>query len=680
MKSSRSSSWAIGGLVVFLAAGVLAQVPSSTPSTTSTAAVVPTQVPSSQPLPHNPVYPDTPRDNRTSPSFPDSEYVKLLDYSLRFYEAQRSGKLPPDQRVTWRKDSVLDDGKDVGLDLSGGYFDAGDYLKFTFPLTFAMTETCWGALEFWKGYELANQTRYLDQMVRWGMDWLIKAHPNNNTLFVQIGLDQIDNNYWGPDTNIPRPRPSFQVNNTHPGTDVTADAAAAFASCAMLYRDKFNDTAYSNTLQTHADSLFRLAETATPQQLYQAAVPAVACCYKSSSFLDDLAWGAAWMYKLTRQSVYAQKASQYIDRLNISNIKISAVSWDDKAGFVYVLMAGATAGTGDNSAKWQQMAEKYASFTTKASKPCLMTKGGLYYCTGDSGDDSAVVAANAAFILQIFASQLTAAAGGQSIDPSVQERIDSYRSFALGQVEYLLGDNPLKTPYVVGVHPNSPANPHSAPASGGTDVDNIDSSPEKMMYTIYGALVGGPDKNDRFSDIRSDWQQSEVALDYNAPFNGLMAYQVMTSEVAPPYVVIPAGRPDLPPILNGMEVWQIILIIVACIFVVIAIGAFVCYRKRDQIRAWANAKKEKKANDYSTAHPMKPTVNRNNNSNANTSNTNDNNQDQAVRSLAVPPPPPIRSNQQEQQQQQQQQQHRPVPPPPLPARGEPVLLENVHRS
>jgi len=23
-------------------------------------------------------------------------------------------------------------------------------------------------------------------MVRWGMDWLIKAHPNNNTLYVQV--------------------------------------------------------------------------------------------------------------------------------------------------------------------------------------------------------------------------------------------------------------------------------------------------------------------------------------------------------------------------------------------------------------------------------------------------------------------------------------------------------------
>src|SRR5436305_107123 len=36
------------------------------------------------------------------------EYNKLLAYSLYFYEVQRSGKLPPDNRVSWRHDSALE--------------------------------------------------------------------------------------------------------------------------------------------------------------------------------------------------------------------------------------------------------------------------------------------------------------------------------------------------------------------------------------------------------------------------------------------------------------------------------------------------------------------------------------------------------------------------------------------
>jgi hypothetical protein len=38
------------------------------------------------------------------------DYADALDKALLFFEAQRSGKLPPDQRVTWRGDSGLFDG------------------------------------------------------------------------------------------------------------------------------------------------------------------------------------------------------------------------------------------------------------------------------------------------------------------------------------------------------------------------------------------------------------------------------------------------------------------------------------------------------------------------------------------------------------------------------------------
>ena len=43
--------------------------------------------------------------------------------SYLFYEAQRCGPLPADQRVKWRGNSAMSDGSDVGKDLLGGYFD-----------------------------------------------------------------------------------------------------------------------------------------------------------------------------------------------------------------------------------------------------------------------------------------------------------------------------------------------------------------------------------------------------------------------------------------------------------------------------------------------------------------------------------------------------------------------------
>lgn len=101
------------------------------------------------------------------------------------------------------------------------------------------------------------------------------------------------------------------------------------------------------------------------------------------------------------------------------------------------------------------------------------------------------------------------------------------QNFAQSQVDYALGKNPmsgvypscsrvfpadlsLKVPYIVGSNPNSPSNPHSAMASGGNDIGNIDTSPEQEAYVLYGAVVGGPTKDDKFFDIRSDWPETEV--------------------------------------------------------------------------------------------------------------------------------------------------------------------------
>ena len=51
------------------------------------------------------------------------DYSTLINMSMLFYEAQRSGKLPATQRVTWRKDSALNDKGANGEDLTGGYYD-----------------------------------------------------------------------------------------------------------------------------------------------------------------------------------------------------------------------------------------------------------------------------------------------------------------------------------------------------------------------------------------------------------------------------------------------------------------------------------------------------------------------------------------------------------------------------
>ena len=38
-----------------------------------------------------------------------------------------------------------------------------------------MMNLAWGPLSYGKGFDMANQTGYLDAVLRWGYDWMMKA-------------------------------------------------------------------------------------------------------------------------------------------------------------------------------------------------------------------------------------------------------------------------------------------------------------------------------------------------------------------------------------------------------------------------------------------------------------------------------------------------------------------------
>ena len=74
----------------------------------------------------------------------EPNYAEALQKSVYFYDCQRSGKLPEGFRVPWRGDSALKDGADVGKNLAGGWFDAGDHIKSNVSTGYTMTMLAWG--------------------------------------------------------------------------------------------------------------------------------------------------------------------------------------------------------------------------------------------------------------------------------------------------------------------------------------------------------------------------------------------------------------------------------------------------------------------------------------------------------------------------------------------------------
>ncbi|TFK29350.1 9 glycosyl hydrolase [Coprinopsis marcescibilis] len=478
-------------------------------------------------------------------SYPNSHWSTLIGELLYFYEAQRSGELPSTNRVSWRNGSALDDGREDRVDLTGGYYDAGDFSKQTFPLSFTLMSICWGATDFGRGYDLANQTVYLDDMLRWGLDWLMKAHVEESRLYVLVDNKDIGNTYWGGDRSIPTPRPIYDINNSNPGTDVAAQASAAFAACSNLYAHRafdnstfstpasLRDQTYADTLLTRAQQLYSFAlNSSGGRKVYQKSVPEAASAYSSSGFGDELAIAALFLSWGTNDPAMFHAAEDYYTRYKLSESN-RVFNWDSKVPGLAVLfsqIAQSRPETGRNLEQWKASAEQYFDDIVNKKGQSFRTDGGLVFWSGDSDHASLNPALNAAMLMHRYAPMATS-----------EEKKKSYLSFSKSQLDYALGKNPMSIAYIVGINPNSPSNPHHAMASGGNDIGTIDTFPNQTARILYGALVGGPDVRDRFFDIRSDWPQTEVALDYNAPLLTLSSMHVISGTNDPFYTSLEAG-------------------------------------------------------------------------------------------------------------------------------------------
>ncbi|MFL6075906.1 MAG: glycoside hydrolase family 9 protein [Mycobacteriales bacterium] len=443
-------------------------------------------------------------------------YAEALQDSMLFYESQRSGKLPADNRVKWRGDSDLTDGADHNIDLTGGYHDAGDEVKFNFPQAYSMTALAWGGIANQAGYTKSGQLTYLLRNLRWGDDYLIKSHPSPHVFYGQVGDAGSDHSFWGPPEVNPSPRPSAAVTESCPGSDLTGEASAALASSSILFQS--SDPTYAATLLGHARSLYEFAEDFKGK--YDACVTGASGFYNSwSGYWDELTWGAIWLYKATGDATYLTKARTYYAQMPKMQQSTTpeykwTVNWDDKSYGCYLLMYELT-----GEQQYLDDAERNLNWFTTGGPD------GSHVNMSPGGEAQVDVwgtsryAANAAFLALQLSKDLTA----QGRDTAAAR---TYHDFATQQINYILGDNPGHESYLIGFTNGGrntawPQNPHSRPAHGSWDQSMSD--PPNTRHLDYGLLVGGPTSGDGFTDDRQQYQQTEGALDYNALFSGALA-------------------------------------------------------------------------------------------------------------------------------------------------------------
>lgn len=473
-----------------------------------------------------------------------SNFAKALQYSMYFYDSNMCGEeVEENTRFMWRGDchtydsqlplnteytnlssefinenkDILDPDGDGYVDVSGGFHDAGDHVKFGMPEAYAASTLGWGYYEFRDSYVKTGQNDHIETILKYFNDYFMKCTFRNASGEViafcyQVGEGEIDHLYWNAPEIDEMKRKGFFLTAEKPQTDYVAATAASLASAYLNFKD--TDIAYANECLDYAKALFKFAQTNEKQLSDNDDGPR--SFYISSKWVDDYCWAGMWLYMATGDTDYLDEA------LGVLNNDYYAPPtyvhcWNDVWTGAMCLISECNdkdntildrfrtiSGKNEYEIKdfWSQI-EKQIQNCMSGSLGKLSPQG--YFFLDKWGSARYNTAAQlAALVYDKY---------------NNEGKPSEYSDWARGQMEYLLGNNDAGTAYVVGYNENAVKYPHHRAASGLTMAEDT----REQKHVLYGALVGGPDSDDYHSDTTNDWIYNEVTIDYNAAFVGACA-------------------------------------------------------------------------------------------------------------------------------------------------------------
>ncbi len=414
-----------------------------------------------------------------------ANWGEILQKSIYFFECQQAGPLMTGNRVEWRANATM---KDVVL---GGWYDAGDHVKFNLPMAYSAAMLGWAQYEYKSAFSGSGQLAFLENNTKFALNYLANCW-NGSTYTYQVGDGGADHSWWGP---VEVLEYKLAAVSTRPAATVSSGASCVMAGTAAALALGYLNFGDANYL-AKAKSLFAKADADKSDANYTAANG----FYNSwSGFYDELIWAAYWLYKATGDSSYLTKAVGYIPNLNkqgqSSDIEyMYGNSWDD-VHYAALLLLARENGNADarkcieNNLDWWVAG---ANGKTPNGLSWLQSWGCLRY------------AATTAFLAFVYADWSGADAA----------RAASYKTWAISQMNYIAGSNERSASYIVGYGTTPPLHPHHRTAHGSwSDQQSV---PVNHRHIIYGGLVGGPAQTGLFTDDIGQYQYTEVACDYNA--------------------------------------------------------------------------------------------------------------------------------------------------------------------
>ena len=204
--------------------------------------------------------------------------------------------------------AILDPNGTGEVDLSGGYHDAGDYIKFGLTTGFTASTVAWSLYEFPDSFRITGLEDETLNLLRWADDYFMKStFLDSSGDFVafadQVGDISDHSCGWMP-PELRRidfcPRKGYFATAETPAADVTASAAAALALTSLVIKAK--DTDYAQTCLKYATALYKFAA-----QHPDTVGNTTGGLYTSEYAADDLAWAAIWLYEANRYAVLSRR-------------------------------------------------------------------------------------------------------------------------------------------------------------------------------------------------------------------------------------------------------------------------------------------------------------------------------------------------------------------------------------
>ena len=560
-------------------------------------------------------------------------FAKALQYSLYFYDGNMCGPdVEANNRFQWRcnchtydaavplkpMDMDEDIGKRTGtnlsasfiskysdilstgtepntVDVSGGFHDAGDHVKFGLPEAYSGSTISWGYYEFRDAYEETGQAKHVETIIRYFCDYFMRCtfRDENGDVVAfcyQVGDGDVDHAFWQLPQNDTMVRTAWFATADNPTTCNVSNTAACLAINYLNFKD--SDPEYAEKCLDYAKALFNFA-TDNPKDIADTE-QGPKSYYVSTKWEDDYCFASCWLYLITGEKKYIDYVLPILDYYASPSY---VYCWNDMWNGVNLLL-GIISDTYKSEENYTE-AENPNGLTDLAMDYCKAkgkitqgaawevidfwgecAKGYVGYMNGKIGTitpqgyfwlntwGSCRYNTAAQFTMLVY-DKYNKGKDKYTEDAHVALPDYSFSEWAKGQMEYILGKNDItfletlpqsdsksedevlkregaehgSRCFLVGYDENSACNPHHRAASGLTKCEDRD----QQLYVLFGALCGGPDANDGHNDLTKDWIYNEVTIDYNAACPGAAAGLYLKYKDQYPQAV----TPDFPPENDG---------------------------------------------------------------------------------------------------------------------------------